>query len=95
MIVPNFQVLEQYARHKGIPFKGTEDLVNNPRIHDLYLRQIHKYAPDLASFESVKKVILLPKPFTLAEGELTNSLKVRRSVVEKKYRSEIDALYRE
>ena len=95
MIVPNFKVLEQYARYKEIPFQGTDDLVQNPQIKDLYLRQIQKYAPDLASFESVKKVILLPKPFTLAQGELTNSLKIRRSVVEKKYKSEIDALYRE
>ncbi len=95
LIVPNMELLRGYAQIKGIQYKDDGDLLANPRIVDLIKRQIDKYTDDLARFEKVKKVALLEHEFTTESGELTPTLKPRRSVIEKKYASVIDQLYEE
>jgi long-chain acyl-CoA synthetase len=93
LIVPNMELLRGYAQIKGIRYKSASELLTNPRIIDLIERQVDKYTTELARFEKVRKVVLIEHEFTTASGELTPTLKPRRSVIEKKYASEIDRLY--
>ncbi|HEX5731417.1 MAG TPA: long-chain fatty acid--CoA ligase [Blastocatellia bacterium] len=95
LIVPNFELLRSYAELKGIPFEGDEDLLNNPKIIDLIERQVEQYTAELARFEKVKKIALLANEMTIESGELTPTLKVRRSVIDKKYADVIAGLYGE
>jgi long-chain acyl-CoA synthetase len=94
LIVPDWERIESYAQLKGI--KGSHaELCRHPRIVDLLERQIAALTPDLPQYERVKKVALLEKEFTIEGGELTPTLKVKRRVVDEKYREAIDALYAE
>jgi long-chain acyl-CoA synthetase len=95
LIVPNIELLRGYAQLKGIHYHDQRELLTNPRIIDLLKRQIDKYTSELARFEKVKKVALLEQEFTTESGELTPTLKPRRSVIEKKYETVIDRLYQD
>jgi long-chain acyl-CoA synthetase len=95
LIVPNMELLRGYARLKGVGYADECELLTNPRIIDLIQRQVDKYTTELARFEKVKKVALLENEFTTESGELTPTLKPRRSVIEKKYANVIDTLYEE
>jgi long-chain acyl-CoA synthetase len=95
LIVPNMELLRGYAQLKGINYSDESELLANPRIIDLIHRQIDKYTGELARFEKVKKVALVEHEFTTESGELTPTLKPRRSVIEKKYADVIDRLYEE
>lgn len=95
LIVPNAELLRGYAEMKGIAYTDLSDLLTNPRIIDLINRQVDKYTSELARYEKVKKVALLEHEFTTESGELTPTLKPRRSVIEKKYARVIDRLYEE
>jgi long-chain acyl-CoA synthetase len=95
LIVPNMELLRGYAQLKGINYSDESELLANPRIIDLIHRQIDKYTAELARFEKVKKVALVEHEFTTESGELTPTLKPRRSVIEKKYADVIDRLYEE
>ncbi|HSB08272.1 MAG TPA: long-chain fatty acid--CoA ligase [Blastocatellia bacterium] len=93
LIVPNMELLRSYAHLKGIHYKDPITLLANPLINDLFARQIDKYTPELARFEKVKRFALLEDELTTESGELTPTLKPRRSVIEKKYAAVIDRLY--
>lgn len=93
LIVPNFDELKLYAEKKHIEFATIEELVNNPDIHRMFEERINGYQKDLASYEQIKRFILLPRAFTMESGELTNTLKIRRPVINKRYAPLIDALY--
>jgi long-chain acyl-CoA synthetase len=93
LIVPNVELLRSYAQMKGIHYRDIAELLSNARIIDLFARQIEKYTSDLARFEKVKKFALLEDELTTESGELTPTLKPRRSVIEKKYAAVIDRLY--
>lgn len=93
LIVPNIELLRSYAELKGIAFENDKDLLKNPKIIDLIERQVDKYTAELARFEKVKKVALLANELTIESGELTPTLKVRRSVIDKKYADVIASLY--
>jgi len=95
LIVPNMELLRSYAEMKDIHYKDLGELLTRPRIVDLFERQIDKYTSDLARFEKVKKFALLEEELTTESGELTPTLKPRRSVIEKKYAPVIDHLYEE
>ena len=95
LIVPNMELLRSYAEMKDIRYKDPRELLTNHRIVDLMARQIDKYTSDLARFERVKKFALLEEELTTESGELTPTLKPRRSVIEKKYAAVIDQLYDE
>ena len=92
LIVPDWERIESYAQLKGIKGNRTE-LCKNPRVIDLFERQIAGLTPDLAHFERVKKIALVPDELTIAGGELTPTMKVKRRVIDEKYREVIDALY--
>jgi long-chain acyl-CoA synthetase len=95
LIVPNFEQLASYAKLKGLDLKTPEEFCRDEKIIDLFERQVASLTGDLSQFEKVKKIALLPREFTVESGELTPTLKVKRRVIDEKYRSLIDELYRE
>jgi len=95
LVVPDWERIESYAQLKGIKAGGHAKLCKHPRIIDLFERQIAGLTTELAQYERVKKVALLQNEFTIEGGELTPTLKVKRRVIDEKYRDAIDALYAE
>lgn len=93
LIVPDWEMVESYAELKGIEFKSHAELCTNPRIIDLFERQVANLTPDLAQYERVKKVALLENELTIEGGELTPTMKVKRRVIDEKYRDVIDRIY--
>ena len=93
LIVPDFEELKAFAEKKNIVFRNIEELVNYPDIHKMIEERINDYQKGLASYEQIKRFVLLPKPFTMESGELTNTLKIKRAVINKRYRPLIDAMY--
>jgi long-chain acyl-CoA synthetase len=95
LIVPNFDMLESYVNLKNLKAKTPAEMCADPRIVDLIERQVASATAGLARFESVKKIALLDKELTVEGGELTPTLKIKRRVVEEKYRDVIEKLYSE
>jgi long-chain acyl-CoA synthetase len=95
LVVPVWEQLESYCKLKGIEFKTHSELCHHPRIVDLIQRQIDALTPNLAKYERIKKVALLENEFTIEGGELTPTLKVKRRVIDQKYRDVIEKLYAE
>ena len=95
LIVPVWEQLESYCKLKGIQVKSRSELCRHPRILDLMQRQIDALTPNLAKYERIKKVALLENEFTQEGGELTPTLKVKRRVIDQKYRDVIERLYQE
>ena len=93
LIVPAFEELKAYADKKHIEHRTIEDLVNNADIRKMIEGRINDYQKGLASYEQIKRFVLLPKAFTMENGELTNTLKIKRAVINKRYRPLIDAMY--
>lgn len=95
LIVPAFPALEAYAERKGITWQNHEDLITKEEIIRLYDSNIAVCQKDFASYEKIKRFTLLPKPFTMDTGELTDTLKLRRNVIAKNYAELIDKMYEE
>lgn len=95
LIVPIWEQLESYCKLKGIEVKSRREMCEHPRIVDLLQRQIERLTPNLARYEKIKKVALLENEFTIEGGELTPTLKIKRRVIDEKYRDVIEKLYRE
>lgn len=95
LIVPEWEQVESYCKLKGIDVTSRSELCRHPRIIDLLERQIAALTPDLARFEKIKKIALLEHEFTIEGGELTPTLKVKRRVIDEKYRDVIEKLYEE
>jgi len=93
LIVPNFDMLGSYAELKGLDVRTPADLCKNERIRDLIERQIAAATSQLSQFEKVKRFALIDHEFTVEGGELTPTLKIKRRVIDEKYRAIIDALY--
>ena len=95
LIVPNFQLLEQYAVSHNLPFKDPKELVHNPVIIEMMAERVDTLQQEFAHYEKIKRFVLLPQPFTIERGELTNTLKIKRPVVYKNYAAEIKKMYEE
>lgn len=93
LIVPSFDALKAYAKKKKIEYSDVSELVNNKDIRQMMEQRINEWQKDLASYEQIKRFILMPRPFTMETGELTNTLKIRRKVINKRYAKLIDAVY--
>jgi long-chain acyl-CoA synthetase len=93
MISPNFVRLEEWARANGIAFSSRAELVANPKVQSLYQGIVEEQNQNLARFEKLKRVMLVPDEFTLDNGALTPTLKLRRRVIEERYKKQIDELY--
>lgn len=95
LIIPNYQTLEQYATEQKIPYDNVEELVKNQQINDYVFGRIELLQSQFTNYEKIKKIILLPRPFSVEEGELTNTLKLRRKIILEKYSTEIDSMYKD
>ena len=95
LIVPNFEKLEEYARFNQIPFSSRAELVNNGQVVNFLKAEIDRATPDLASYERIKKIAVLARDFEIAQDEMTPSLKIKRNIVQEKYKAVIDAMYKE
>jgi long-chain acyl-CoA synthetase len=93
MVSPNFALLEDWARMNGVTFSSRAELVANPKVQALYQGIVEAVNQNLARFEKLKRVLLVPDEFTAANGALTPTLKLRRRVVEDRYKAWIDELY--
>jgi long-chain acyl-CoA synthetase len=93
LIAPHFPLLEDWAHTNHIEFSSRRDLVKNARVQALYEGIVADLNRGLARFEKLKKLIIVPDQFSAEDGTLTASLKLRRRVVEERYRKEIDELY--
>ncbi|MEK9138070.1 MAG: long-chain fatty acid--CoA ligase, partial [Bacteroidota bacterium] len=94
LIVPDFEALKEYAKGHGISFSNNAELIGSPEINNLIDQNIDQLQKDLANFERVRRFALLEKPFTIEDGEMTPSLKVRRKVVEQRYAELIEGMYK-
>jgi len=95
VICPNFPALQQWAREQAITFSSREELVADSKVAGLYQDIVNQVNRDLAHFETLKKILIVPDEFTVEAGEVTPTLKLRRRVIEQKYRKQIDAMYAE
>ena len=95
IIVPAFDALEEYAKTHDIIYSSREDLVKNQAIIQFYQKRIDENSKDLADHEQIRKFILLSSPFTQEAGEMTPTMKLKRKVVNDKYRDIIDDLYKD
>ena len=95
LIIPEYGALEKYAQANGISFTSREDLCSNGKIHQMITERIETLQQQLAHYEQIKRFTLLPKPFTMESGELTNTLKMRRKVINEHYKNEIEKMYAE
>jgi long-chain acyl-CoA synthetase len=95
LIVPNMEMIRNYAQMKGIKSASEDELLTNERIVDLIQRQVDKYTSGLSKYEKIKKVALLAEELTIESGELTPTLKPKRKVIDKKYAGVIEKLYEE
>lgn len=87
--------IEKYAKEKNIEFKNYEDLINHPDIKKVAEEIVNEKNLHLAQFEKIKKFTLLPQEFSIETGELTPTLKVKRKVVNEKFKDIIEKMYRE
>jgi long-chain acyl-CoA synthetase len=95
LIVPDFTQLREYANKHNIPFSNDKELVHNKEIITLIANRIECQIIHFASYEKVKRFTLLAEPFTMEAGELTNTLKIKRRVIEEKYADVINGMYDE
>ena len=95
LVVPNFEQLERWAVYKQLAFANHRGLIRLPEVQAKMEREVGKMLTGLAKYETPKKILLLEHDFSIENGDLTPTLKVRRRIVEKKYQRQIDALYSE
>lgn len=93
LIIPVYGMLEEYARAHNIAFENREQLCANPQIYAMMKERIDTLQQQLAHYEQVKRFTLLPHQFSMEKGELTNTLKIRRRVLNENYKAEIDQMY--
>lgn len=95
LIVPVYGLVKEYAKDKGLEYKDMADLLQHPKIQALFRARIDTLQQQFANYEQVKRFTLLSEPFSMERGELTNTLKLKRSVVASNYKELIDKMYEE
>ena len=95
LVIPEYKLLEQYANSHDITYQDRADLCQNKQVVQFILDRLETMQQDLAYYEQVKRITLLPEPFSLERGELTDTLKVKRPVLNERYKEQIDKMYEE
>jgi long-chain acyl-CoA synthetase len=95
IISPHFPLLEDWGRANGVAFHSHQELVEAAKVRDLYRGIVEDVNKKLAQFETIKKILIVPDEFTVAGGEITPTLKLKRRVIEAKYKQQIEDLYQE
>ncbi len=93
IIIPAFEALKEYARKKHIQYRSIEELIRNADVRSMLTERIERLQESFAGYERIKKFTLLPQAFTMEAGELTNTLKIRRPAINRRYAREIEAMY--
>lgn len=93
LVVPNLSQLRKWASDHGMDAEDSESLCSDPRTVEFILSEINKYQTDIADYEKIKRITLLPHHFSIMNGEVTNTMKVRRPVVARNYADKIEAMY--
>jgi len=93
LVVPNFDNLERWAKERNLSYGSHAELIQLADVQAKVEREVMSMLKELAKFETPKKVLLLENDFTIESGELTPTLKVKRRVVEKRYKDQIDSTY--
>ncbi|MFN3386885.1 MAG: AMP-dependent synthetase/ligase [Candidatus Thermochlorobacter sp.] len=94
VIVPNFDAVRAFAEKNQIPFESNKDLLQKEEIKKIFDEHLKKISRELASHEKVRRFILAPEPFTIEAGEMTPTLKVKRKIVEEKFKNELEEIYK-
>ena len=95
LVIPDYSLLEKWARDNAVAFETREQLCENPLVVQMVLSRISMLQQEFAHYEQVKRITLLPRPFSMERGELTNTLKIRRPIIAKNYKDLIDKMYEE
>ena len=95
IISPHFPLLEDWAHANGVNFNNRSELVGNNRVRELYRGIVEDVNKKLAQFETIKKIVIVPDEFSVATGEITPTMKLKRRVIEAKYQEQIEQLYQE
>ena len=95
LIVPDYGQVKKYAESNHIAYNSMEELLQNSQIMELFRMRIDTLQQEFAHYEQIKRFTLLPKPFSMERGELTNTLKIKRAVLAKNYAAEIEKMYEE
>jgi long-chain acyl-CoA synthetase len=93
LAVPSFENIKKYALEHEISFKDIEELISHNKIKDLFEQRFEELQKEFSTYEKVKKFTLLSKEFTIEEGEITATLKLKRKVIQTKYKEHIDKMY--
>ena len=93
LIIPDYEALKNYAAEKNIPYNDLTELCSNPTIYRMIEERINSLQQIFANYEQIKRFTLLPRPFSMETGELTNTLKMKRLFIAEKYEQEIEAMY--
>jgi len=93
IISPHFPLLEDWAHANGVTFSNHQQLVSDQKVRELYRGVVEDLNKRLAQFETIKKILVVPDEFTVASGEITPTLKLKRRIIEVKYKDQIDELY--
>ena len=93
LIVPEFRILEEWAREHSVPFSTREELCADRRVRGMLMERVATMQQHLSGYEQVKRIALLPHHFSMEAGELTNTLKMKRRVIDRNYKDIIDSLY--
>jgi len=93
LIVPNFETLQDFATSKGISAMSPADLVRHPEVNALFESVMNEMNADLPGFSQIRKFTLLEREFTLGDGELTPTMKIKRFAINSKYKKIIDTMY--
>ena len=95
LIIPQYDLLKQFAEENGVQYASMEELLVHPRIIGMMQDRIDTLQQQFAHYEQVKRFTLLPEPFSMSRGELTNTLKIKRSALNKNYAEVIEKMYEE
>ncbi|MGZ4822584.1 MAG: hypothetical protein ACXVZM_13340, partial [Terriglobales bacterium] len=93
VLAPEFAALEEWARAQAMNYGSRQQLVADPGVQAMYAGIVAEVNKTLAQYETIKNFLLVSDEFTIADGQLTPSMKMRRRAVEQRYRTQIEALY--
>lgn len=93
LMVPNFEALHKWAKERKLDFSSNAELVDKSEVKNFLWQEVDYFQRDLARFEQIKKIAILAEPFSLEKGEITPSLKIKRNVVDERYKHLIDKIY--
>lgn len=95
LIIPDYPALEEWAKRHQLQYANLEELCKLERVNNFYMDRIDTLQQEFAHYEQIKRITLLSKPFSLEKGELTNTLKIKRPIINQNYAAEIEAMYKE